>query len=85
MVVWCGEKGGLAWTANTDDSLVRRTFINHTFADSRTLAGVRDAAGHANVNVTSAYPRTHHNSLAFICLADSVAFLHHLGGPSNEL
>ena len=34
----------------------RHTFISHALAwDRRTLAEVRDAAGHANVSITSAY------------------------------
>jgi integrase len=33
----------------------RHTFISHTLAGGRTLAEVRDAAGHANVSVTSRY------------------------------
>jgi integrase len=33
----------------------RHTFISHALAGDRTLAEVRDAAGHANVTVTSGY------------------------------
>ncbi|MCA9268965.1 MAG: site-specific integrase, partial [Planctomycetales bacterium] len=33
----------------------RHTFISHALAGKRSLAEVRDAAGHANVSVTSAY------------------------------
>ena len=33
----------------------RHTFISHALAGGRTLAEVRDAAGHSNVAVTSAY------------------------------
>jgi integrase len=33
----------------------RRTFISHALAGGRTLAEVRDAAGHANVSITSGY------------------------------
>ncbi len=33
----------------------RHTFISHALAGSRSLAEVRDAAGHANVSITSAY------------------------------
>jgi integrase/recombinase XerD len=33
----------------------RHTFISHTLAGGRTLAEVRDAAGHANVSITSGY------------------------------
>jgi integrase len=33
----------------------RHTFISHALAGGRTLAEVRDAAGHANVTITSAY------------------------------
>jgi integrase len=33
----------------------RHTFISHALAGSRTLAEVRDAAGHANVSITSGY------------------------------
>jgi site-specific recombinase XerD len=33
----------------------RHTFISHTLAGGRTLAEVRDAAGPANVSITSAY------------------------------
>ena len=33
----------------------RHTFISHALAGGRTLAEVRDAAGHANVSVTSCY------------------------------
>ena len=33
----------------------RHTFISHALAGGRTLAEVRDAAGHANVIVTSGY------------------------------
>ena len=33
----------------------RRTFISHALAGGRTLAEVRDSAGHANVSITSAY------------------------------
>jgi len=33
----------------------QHTFISHALAGGRTLAEVRDAAGHANVNITSGY------------------------------
>jgi len=33
----------------------RHTFISHALAGGRTLAEVRDAAGHCNVSITSAY------------------------------
>ena len=33
----------------------RHTFISHALAGGRTLAEVRDSAGHANVSITSAY------------------------------
>jgi integrase len=33
----------------------RHTFISHALAGGRTLAEVRDAAGHSSVSVTSAY------------------------------
>jgi len=33
----------------------RHAFISHALAGNRTLAEVRDAAGHANVTVTSGY------------------------------
>ena len=33
----------------------RHTFISHALAGGRTLAEVRDAAGHSNVTVTSGY------------------------------
>jgi integrase len=33
----------------------RHTFISHALAGRRTLAEVRDAAGHANVSITSGY------------------------------
>jgi integrase len=33
----------------------RHTFISHALAGGRTLAEVRDAAGHANVTVTFGY------------------------------
>jgi site-specific recombinase XerD len=33
----------------------RHTFISHALAGGRTLAEVRDAAGHANVSITSQY------------------------------
>lgn len=33
----------------------QHTFISHALAGGRTLAEVRDAAGHSNVSVTSAY------------------------------
>src|SRR5579863_2226493 len=33
----------------------RHTFISHALCGHRTLAEVRDAAGHANVSITSAY------------------------------
>jgi integrase len=33
----------------------RHTFISHSLAGDRKLAEVRDAAGHANVSITSAY------------------------------
>ncbi len=33
----------------------RHTFVSHALAGGRTLAEVRDAAGHANVLTTSAY------------------------------
>jgi integrase len=33
----------------------RHTFISHALAGGRTLAEVRDAAGHANVTITSGY------------------------------
>jgi hypothetical protein len=33
----------------------RHTFVSHALAGGRTLAEVRDAAGHTNVSVTSAY------------------------------
>jgi hypothetical protein len=40
---------------DADDSLGRHTFIDHALAGRRTLAEVRDTAGHANVSITSAY------------------------------
>jgi integrase/recombinase XerD len=33
----------------------RHTFISHALAGGRTLAEVRDAAGHANISITSGY------------------------------
>ena len=33
----------------------RHTFISHALAFGRSLAEVRDSAGHANVSITSAY------------------------------
>ena len=33
----------------------RHTFISHALAGGRTLAEVRDAAGHSNVSTTSGY------------------------------
>ena len=33
----------------------RHTFISHALAGGKTLAEVRDAAGHANVSITSVY------------------------------
>ncbi len=33
----------------------RHTFISHALAGGRTLAEVRDAAGHCNVSITSSY------------------------------
>jgi integrase len=33
----------------------RHTFVSHALAGGRTLAEVRDAAGHSNVSVTSVY------------------------------
>ena len=33
----------------------RHTYISHALAGGRTLAEVRDAAGHANVSITSGY------------------------------
>ena len=33
----------------------RHTFISHALAGGRKLAEVRDAAGHANVSITSTY------------------------------
>ena len=33
----------------------RHTFISHALAGGRTLAEVRDAAGHSNVTITSTY------------------------------
>jgi integrase len=33
----------------------RHTFISHALAEGRTLAEVRDAAGHCNVSITSGY------------------------------
>jgi integrase len=33
----------------------RHTFISHALAGGRTLAEVRDAAGHANASITSTY------------------------------
>lgn len=33
----------------------RHTFISHALAGGRTLAEVRDAAGHSNVTITSGY------------------------------
>jgi integrase len=33
----------------------RHTFISHALAGGRSLAEVRDAAGHCNVNITSGY------------------------------
>ena len=35
----------------------RHTFISHALAGGRTLAEVRDAAGHSNVSITSCYLR----------------------------
>lgn len=34
----------------------RDTFISHALAGGRSLAEVRDAAGHVNVSITSGYP-----------------------------
>ena len=33
----------------------RHTFISHALTGGRTLAEVRDAAGHSNVSITSGY------------------------------
>ena len=33
----------------------RHTFISHALAGGRTLAEIRDAAGHCNVSITSGY------------------------------
>ena len=33
----------------------RHSYISHALAGGRTLAEVRDAVGHANVSITSAY------------------------------
>ena len=33
----------------------RHTFISHALAGGRTLAEVRDSAGHSNVGITSLY------------------------------
>jgi integrase len=33
----------------------RHIFISHALSGGRTLVEVRDAAGHANVNITSSY------------------------------
>ena len=33
----------------------RHTFLSHTLAGGRTLAEVRDAAGHSNITITSGY------------------------------
>jgi site-specific recombinase XerD len=33
----------------------RHTFISHALAGGRTLAEVRDAAGHVNLTITSGY------------------------------
>jgi integrase len=33
----------------------RHTFLSHALAGGRTLAEVRDAAGHSNITITSAY------------------------------
>jgi site-specific recombinase XerD len=41
-----------AWTGYAPR---RHTFISHALTGGRTLAEVRDAAGHANVSITSTY------------------------------
>ena len=46
---------GLARLATLTIHHGRHTFISHALAGHRTLAEVRDAAGHANVSITSAY------------------------------
>ncbi len=33
----------------------RHTFLSHALAGGRTLAEVRDAAGHSNITITSGY------------------------------
>jgi site-specific recombinase XerD len=36
-------------------NLAQHTFISHAMAGGRTLAEVRNAVGHSNVSITSAY------------------------------
>jgi integrase len=45
----------------------RHTFISHALAGGRTLAEVRDAAGHANVSITSGYLHVAVDDEAAIC------------------
>jgi site-specific recombinase XerD len=46
---------GLESPSHAHDPPRRHTFISHALAGGRTLAEVRDAAGHANVSITSGY------------------------------
>jgi integrase len=46
---------GLARLATLTIHHGRHTFISHALAGGRTLAEVRDDAGHANVSITSSY------------------------------
>jgi integrase len=46
---------GAAWLEGLTIHRGRHTFISHALAGGRSLAEVRDVAGHANVSITSGY------------------------------
>jgi integrase len=54
----------------------RHTFISHALAGGRTLAEVRDAAGHSNVSITSIY--------LHVAVEDDMAVGHLFGFPTND-
>jgi integrase len=54
----------------------RHTFISHALAGGRTLAEVRDAAGHSNVSITSIY--------LHVAVEDDLAVGHLFGSPPDQ-
>jgi hypothetical protein len=56
----------------------RHSFIGHALAGGRTLAEVREAAGHANVRITSAYL---HVAVVGEEVGISLGWRNHVRGP----